>query len=61
MTKRKCGQSTLEYIIIFTAVVGAIWFATSTIVKPRTVNIIDKAMKSAENSVDRAFPIEQPN
>lgn len=35
MRKSKTGQSTLEYVIILAAIVGAIIFIATTVMKPK--------------------------
>ncbi|MFH0762556.1 MAG: class III signal peptide-containing protein [Candidatus Omnitrophota bacterium] len=52
MLRSKKAQSTLEYIIIFTAIVGAVLLAANTIIKPKVGNIIDHAATQAETAVE---------
>jgi hypothetical protein len=52
MLRQKRAQSTLEYIIIFTAVVGAILLAANGIIKPRITTMITKVGDEAVNAVD---------
>jgi len=51
MLKQKKAQSTLEYIIIFTAVIGAILLAANTIIKPKMNNMLDHVATQAETAV----------
>lgn len=44
------GQSTLEYVIILSAIVGLILYAAVNMVKPR----IDQAYKDVNGSIGRA-------
>ena len=37
--KRKRGQSTLEYILVFTAIVGAIIFVANNVIKNRVQSV----------------------
>jgi len=52
MLRSKKAQSTLEYIIIFTVVIGAILFAANTMVRGRMQNIIDHVSEQAQTAVD---------
>jgi uncharacterized protein (UPF0333 family) len=52
MMRSKKGQSTLEYIIIFTVIVGAVWFAANTLIKGRVTNMLDHASGQAEKAVE---------
>lgn len=51
MFRVKKAQSTLEYIIILTAVVGAILLAVNTLIKKRVGNILDHVSEQAETAV----------
>lgn len=51
MLKQKKAQSTLEYIIIFTAVVGAILLAANSIIKPKMNTMLDHVASQAETAV----------
>jgi Flp pilus assembly pilin Flp len=55
MKKLKSGQSTLEYVIILAAVVGAIILVATTVLKPKLQtsygNLTDK-MQSKVNEVN---------
>ncbi len=51
MFKGKKAQSTLEYIIIFTAIVGAVLLAANAIIKPKMQNIIEHTATQAETAV----------
>ncbi|TAM38542.1 class III signal peptide-containing protein [bacterium] len=52
MLRQKRAQSTLEYIIIFTAVVGAILLAANTIIKPKVNSMLEHVAGEAENAVN---------
>ena len=52
MLRQKRAQSTLEYIIIFTAVVGAILLAANTIIKPKMTSMLTHVADEAGNAVD---------
>lgn len=51
MLRSKKGQSTLEYIIIFTVVVGAILFAANNMLKPRVNAMFDHVTNQAVTAV----------
>lgn len=51
MLRAKKAQSTLEYIIIFTAIVGAVLLAANAIIKPKMQNIIEHTATQAETAV----------
>lgn len=48
MVKAKKGQSTLEYIIVFTAIIGAVLLVANTVVKEKATNIMTHAAEQAE-------------
>jgi len=52
MLRSRKAQSTLEYIIIFTAVVGAILWAANSIIKPKMQTIINHVGTQAESAVN---------
>ena len=52
MSKCRKGQSTLEYIIVFTVVVGAVLFAANTFIKGRMQNMFNHATDQAEKAVN---------
>lgn len=52
MLRSKKAQSTLEYIIIFTAIVGAILLAANTVIKPRLGNMLNHVGTQAETAVN---------
>jgi len=52
MLSGKKAQSTLEYIIIFTVIVGAILFAANTMVRGRVQNIINHVSTQMETAVN---------
>lgn len=51
MFRLKKAQSTLEYIIILTAIVGAILFAANNIIKGKVQNILTHVGDQAESAV----------
>jgi uncharacterized protein (UPF0333 family) len=52
MSKRK-GQSTLEYVIILTAIIAAIVFAAATYLKPRVESSLDHVSGQMETGVQQ--------
>ncbi|MDD5560991.1 MAG: class III signal peptide-containing protein [Candidatus Omnitrophica bacterium] len=52
MLKQKKAQSTLEYIIIFTAIIGAVILAANSIIKPKMNNMLDHVATQAETAVN---------
>lgn len=51
MARKNKAQSTLEYIIVFTVIVGAVLFAANSFIRGRVTNIIDHATSQAETAV----------
>ncbi len=51
MLRTKKAQGTLEYIIIFTAIVAAILLASNKFIKNRITNILDHTTGQAEEAV----------
>ena len=51
MLRQKQGQSTHEYIIIFTAVGGGILLAANTIIKPKMNSMLEHVAGEAETAV----------
>ena len=47
--KKEKGQSTVEYVIVFTAIAAAIIFAAVYIIRPA----VNKAYNEAGNSIER--------
>lgn len=47
---REAGQSTLEYVIVLTAIVAAILFAASQFIKPS----VNKVYSDAGNTINRS-------
>lgn len=45
-TKDKRGQSTVEYVIVFTAIAAAIIFAATSVIKPQVNKIYNDAGSS---------------
>ena len=52
MFKRK-GQSTLEYVIILTAIIAAIVFAAVTFLKPKVQSSLDHVTTEMETGVQQ--------
>lgn len=52
MFKRR-GQSTLEYVLILTAIVGAIILAATRFVKPRVEGSLDHVSQEMQDQVGR--------
>ena len=48
---KKKGQSTLEYVIILTAIIGAIVVAATKFVKPRVEGSLDSITQKMEDQV----------
>lgn len=53
MLRKSRAQSTLEYIIVFTAIVGGILIAANTILKPKVQSMMNHVTEAAGNAVDR--------
>jgi len=53
MFARKKGQSTLEYILIFTAIIAGIIFAATQFVKPRVQGSLDHVSQEMQDQVGR--------
>lgn len=54
MFKRKKGQSTLEYVLVLSAIIAAIIFATFMFIRPRLqngLNSVTNTMASALNKI----------
>ncbi len=47
------GQSTLEDVIILTAIVAAIIFAATRFIKPKVENSLEHVSNEMENAVNR--------
>jgi len=41
--RRKSGQSTVEYVIVFTAIAAAIIFAATSVIKPAVNKVYNEA------------------
>lgn len=55
MDRLKKGQSTLEYVIILAAIIGAIIFVSTTLLKPKlqsTYDTLTTKMQDKVNSVE---------
>lgn len=52
MLTGKKAQSTLEYIIIFTAIVGAILYAANQSIRPSIKNMLNDVSCKMENAVN---------
>jgi len=51
--RSKRGQSTLEYIIILTAIVGAIIAVANSVLKPKVTGIFTHVSEQAENAANK--------
>jgi len=51
MKLSKKAQSTLEYIIIFTVIVGAVLWAANNVIRGRMQNIFNHVSEQAETAV----------
>lgn len=47
------GQSTLEYVLVLTAIIAGIIFAATTFVKPRVENSLNHVTSQMEGQVNR--------
>ena len=52
MLRLKKGQSTLEYIIIFTAVVAAILYVANSTIKTKVSSMLEHVTGEAEKAVN---------
>ncbi len=52
MRNLRKGQSTLEYIIIFVAIVGAILYAAKAVIQPTVCRMLDRSINQAEKAVN---------
>jgi uncharacterized protein (UPF0333 family) len=52
MIKSRKAQSTLEYILVFTAIIGAVIVAANSIIKPKVNNMLDHVATQAETAVE---------
>lgn len=52
MLRNKKAQSTLEYIIIFTVIVGVVLVAANGIIKSKMENIFNHVAEQTETAVD---------
>lgn len=50
---RKKGQSTLEYVLVLTAIIGAIMVAAQTIIRPGVSNTLNSVTNQMETQVSR--------
>ena len=50
---KKKGQSTLEYVIILTAIIAAIVFAAATFLKPRVESSLDHVSDQMQQGVQQ--------
>ncbi|MDP2905739.1 MAG: hypothetical protein Q8O22_05500 [Candidatus Omnitrophota bacterium] len=50
---RKKGQSTLEYVLILTAIIGAIIVAATTFVKPRVEESLNHVTQEMKDQVEK--------
>jgi len=49
----KKGQSTIDYLIMFAVVVGALLFCAQTYLQPRVKDSMDKATQKMVDQVDK--------
>lgn len=52
MLKKK-GQSTLEYILVFTAIIAGIIFAASKFIQPRVTGSLDHVSGEMKRQVEK--------
>lgn len=52
MVRRRKGQSTLEYIIVLTAIIGAIIAAATAIIRPKVNDIFNHVGTQAVTAVN---------
>jgi len=52
MLRSRRAQSTLEYILVFTAVVAAIIFFANSVLKPKVGNMLEHVANEAETAVN---------
>ncbi|MDD4953386.1 MAG: hypothetical protein PHG40_00580 [Candidatus Omnitrophica bacterium] len=50
---RKKGQSTLEYVLVLTAIIAAVIVAATKFVKPRVEGSLDHVSQEMEDQVGR--------
>lgn len=50
---KKRGQSTLEYVLIITAIIAAVIVAATTFIKPRVESSLDHVTDEMQQGVDR--------
>jgi uncharacterized protein (UPF0333 family) len=53
MFVQKKGQSTLEYVLVLTAIVAAIILAATKFVKPRVEGSMDHVSQQMQNQVEK--------
>jgi uncharacterized protein (UPF0333 family) len=53
MVRRKRGQSTLEYVLVLTAIIAGIIYATTQWVKPRVEGSLDHVTDQMETQVGK--------
>jgi Flp pilus assembly pilin Flp len=56
LLKLKKAQSTLEYVLVLTAIVGVILWAAVSLVKPKVQKAFDDTATSIENTADEVAP-----
>jgi uncharacterized protein YpmB len=52
MSNQKKAQSALEYIIVFTVIVGAILLAANTLIRQKMNNIFEHVTNQTERAVE---------
>ncbi len=53
MCAKKRGQSTLEYILVLTAIIAGIIFAATQFVRPRVEGSLNHVTQEMQNQVNR--------
>lgn len=53
MRKYRRGQSTLEYVLVLTAIIAGIILAATKFVRPRVENSVDHVSQQMENQVKK--------
>ena len=53
MARKRRGQSTLEYVLVLTAIIAAIIYVAVQFVKPRVESSMDHVTNEMQNQVNR--------
>ena len=56
LCKKKKAQSTLEYILVLTAIIGLIIWAAATMVRPKVEQAFNDTKASIEHTADEIAP-----